>query len=77
MTKAEIIAFKASHDWSYRLVADHFGITRCKFAGILFRARHPHKDRTHSPNGCGRNKIGTGYRCGMPAAMTAARKKAS
>lgn len=76
MTPAErqkIIAFEATHDWSYQLVADHFGITRNQVAGILFRARHPYSERTRSP-ACsgGKNKIGTGYRCGIHAAMTAA-----
>jgi hypothetical protein len=76
MTKDErqkIIAFEATHDWSYQLVADHFGITRNQVAGILFRHRHPYSERCRSPNCAGgRNKIGTGYRNGIFAAMTAA-----
>lgn len=64
-----IVAFVATHDWSYQLVADHFQITRNQVAGVLFRHRYPVLPE-YSPRSHSSNKIGTGYRRGPDAAHT-------
>lgn len=59
----QIIAYAEKHDWSYQLVAEHFGVTRNVVSGVVFRHRYPHLQRVPSPGSSGnRNKIGTGYR---------------
>lgn len=64
-----IVAFVATHDWSYQLVADRFGVTRNQIAGVLFRHRYPVRT-AKSPRGRSLNKIGTGYRSGLNPAHT-------
>lgn len=72
MTKQKrkaIVAFVASHDWCYQLVADHFQITRNQVAGVLFRHCYPVLT-AKSPRSNSSNKIGTGYRRGPAASRT-------
>jgi hypothetical protein len=75
VTKSErqkIIDFVKTKSWSFQLVADHFGITRCQVAGIVFRDQHPYEARVKSPNSTSRNKIGTGrHGPGLIPLMTA------
>ena len=58
--RSEVVRLVAQ-GWSYQLVADACGITRCAVAGIVFRHNHPQDTLVKSPNGRGANKIGTGY----------------
>ena len=60
--RKKIIAFFENNEgvWSYQLIADHFGITRCALAGILFRHRHPYAVRVSSGKTKWRSQIGTG-----------------
>lgn len=60
-----IISFTAKNSWSYQLIGDNFGVTRCQVAGVLFRHRHKGK-----LIGKKKNRIGTGPRSGPYAEFT-------
>lgn len=61
---AEILRFWLSKKkkWSYGVIADHFGISRSRVAGIVFRYRHPASERVSSPGRNNKSIIGTGFR---------------
>jgi transposase len=59
-----IVAFYESHEWSYQLVADHFGVSRNTVAGAIFRHKNPLSKRIagkdRSKNMVGRGRHGPG-----------------